>query len=213
MHRGSSKPSYSWRSRVWLALCVCASLTLVGCTHTASTGHAFVNDSPEADGNAVAVPGSVGWVDAGIQVHAGEPLSITATGRVVVRQSDRWGQTFEATVSPEGTFLVHDGIQDQRFPLPSGNHGPAPCFCLMGRIGENGQPFFVGKSKSWQASESGRLQLAINDFDPSDSEGAFHAQVSRPTVVQPMSYEEIVPTNSEEGTPVDQSRPSLRRIS
>lgn len=150
----------------------------------------------------VSVPGTVGWVDTGLEVHDGEPLSITASGRVVVRQSDRWGQKFEATVSPEGTFIVHDGIQDQLFPLPSGSHGPAPCFCLMGRIGENGKPFFVGKSKSWQASGSGRLQLAVNDFDPSDSEGAFHAEVTRPKLVQPISYEEVVPANSAEGSPL-----------
>jgi arylsulfatase A-like enzyme len=176
---------------------------MLGCTHTASsTGHAFTNNAAEANGTIVTVPGTVGWVDTGLEVVDGEPLSITASGRVVVRQSDRFGQKFEATVSPEGTFLVHDGIQDQDFPLPSGSHGPAPCFCLMGRIGEHGKPFFVGKSKSWQASNGGRLQLAVNDFDPSDSEGAFHVEVSRPKFVQPMSYEEVVPENAADGAPL-----------
>ncbi|MFM9961252.1 MAG: alkaline phosphatase family protein [Planctomycetaceae bacterium] len=189
--------------RGWLALCVCVSLILPGCSHKASsTGHAFTTSCTQTSGNAVTVPGSVGWVDSGVDVVDGEPLSITASGRVVVRQSDRWGQKFEAAVSPEGTFLVHDGIQDQAFPLPSGSHGPAPCFCLMGRIGDSGQPFFIGKAKSWQASGSGRLQLAINDFDPSDSEGAFHAEVSRPKLVQPMSYEEVVPESSDTGLPL-----------
>jgi arylsulfatase A-like enzyme len=199
--------SSSWMlslcSRGWLLLGLCASLLSAGCTHTASsTGHAFTTNATESSGTVVTVPGSVGWVDAGVEVHEGEPLSITASGRVVVRQSDRWGQKFEATVSPEGTFLVHDGIQDQHFPLPSGNHGPAPCFCLMGRIGDDGKPFFIGKSKSWQANKSGRLQLAVNDFDPGDSEGSFHAEVSRPTLVQPMSYEEVVPANSTDGVPL-----------
>ena len=178
-------------------------LALAGCSHTApATGHAFATQQPETDGKDVSVFGTVGWTDTGIEVTEGEPISITASGRVVVRQSDRWGQKFEATVNPEGTFLVHDGIQDQNFPLPSGNHGPAPCFCLIGRIGENGKPFFVGKSKSWPASTNGRLQLAVNDFDPSDSEGAFHAQVSRPKLVQPMSYEEVIPATTETGSPL-----------
>ncbi|MBC7818005.1 MAG: alkaline phosphatase family protein [Planctomycetaceae bacterium] len=191
------------RSQGWLALCLCTPLALLGCTQTvSSTGHSFTTNVAKTDGTVVTVPGTVGWVDTGLEVIDGEPLSITASGRVVVRQSDRWGQKFEATVSPEGTFMVHDGIQDQRFPLPSGSQGPAPCFCLMGRIGENGKPFFVGKSKSWQAANSGRLQLAVNDFDPSDSEGAFHAEVSRPKLVQPMSYEEVVPANSTSGTPL-----------
>ena len=201
--RDSSRLLKASRRQGWLAFCLCVPLALLGCTHTASsTGHAFTNNAAESNGTAVTVPGTVGWVDTGLQVVDGEPLSITASGRVVVRQSDRFGQKFEATVSPEGTFMVHDGIQDQQFPLPSGSHGPAPCFCLMGRIGENGQPFYVGKSKSWQASSSGRLQLAVNDFDPSDSEGAFHAEVSRPNLVQPMSYEEVVPGNSADGKPL-----------
>ncbi len=203
LFRGSSKLSIVRRRQGWLALCLCAPLSLLGCTQTASsTGHAFTTNSTETSGTVVTIPGSVGWVDTDVEVLDGQPLSITASGRVVVRQSDRWGQKFEATVSPEGTFMVHDGIQDQRFPLPSGSQGPAPCFCLMGRIGENGKPFFVGKSKSWQAANSGRLQLAVNDFDPSDSEGAFHAEVSRPTLVQPMSYEEVVPANSTSGAPL-----------
>ena len=203
VNRNSTRWTIASRSHGWLALCLCAPLALLGCTHTASsTGHAFTNNAAESSGTAVTVPGTVGWVDTGLQVVDGEPLSITASGRVVVRQSDRFGQKFEATVSPEGTFMVHDGIQDQQFPLPSGSHGPAPCFCLMGRIGENGKPFFVGKSKSWQASNSGRLQLAVNDFDPSDSEGAFHAEVTRPKLVQPMSYEEVVPGNSADGKPL-----------
>lgn len=185
-----------------LALGLCLSALLMGCTHTTpTTGHAFVTQAQESEGSRVSVFGTVGWTDSGIDVVEGEPISITATGRVVVRQSDRWGQKFEAAVNPEGTFLVHDGIQDQHFPLPSGNRGPAPCFCLMGRIGERGEPFFVGKSKSWTAPASGRLQLAVNDFDPSDSEGAFHAQVVRPKLVQPMSYEEVVPAESSPGSP------------
>lgn len=191
----------------WLALSVCAILCLAGCTHAASsTGHAFATQQPESEGTTVSVFGTVGWTDTGIEVTEGEPLSISASGRVVVRQSDRWGQKFEATVNPEGTFLVHDGIQDQNFPLPSGNHGPAPCFCLIGRIGERGKPFFIGKSKSWSVSASGRLQLAVNDFDPGDSEGAFHAQITRPKLVQPMAYEEVVQGSAEAGSPLPNCR-------
>lgn len=201
--RGSTTLTSASRGQGWLVLCLCAPLALLGCTHTASsTGHAFATKCAETSGTDVTVPGTVGWVDTGVVVLDGEPISITASGRVVVRQSDRFGQKFEATVSPEGTFMVHDGIQDQSFPLPSGSHGPAPCFCLMGRIGDSGKPFFVGKAKSWQAANGGRLQLAVNDFDPSDSEGAFHAKVSRPKVVQPMSYEEVIPANTAEGTPL-----------
>lgn len=189
----------------WLALSVCLAVLLpyAGCSHTSSTtGHSFARKQQDADGNTVSVFGTVGWTDTGVEVTEGEPISISASGRVVVRQSDRWGQKFEATVNPEGTFLVHDGIQDQNFPLPSGSHGPAPCFCLIGRIGDEGKPFFVGKAKSWPASATGRLQLAVNDFDPSDSEGAFHAQITKPKLVQPMAYEEVIPATDNSGSPM-----------
>ena len=206
MSRYSSKlPLVPCAHNRWHALSMCffASLALVGCSHSSSTtGHSFATKQPEADGDTVSVFSTVGWTDTGIEVTEGEPISISASGRVVVRQSDRWGQKFEATVNPEGTFLVHDGIQDQKFPLPSGNHGPAPCFCLIGRIGDDGKPFFVGKTKSWPASASGQLQLAVNDFDPSDSEGAFHVQITRPKLVQPMAYEEVIPTTDNNGSPM-----------
>ncbi len=178
-----------------------ASLVLVGCSQrTSTTGVAFAVNQPDVEGQAVAIPGTLGWIDTGIDVSEGEPVSVTASGRVIVRQSDKWGQKFEASVGPAGTFLVHDGIQDQKFPLPSGNHGPAPCFCLMGRIGE-GPAFFVGQGRSWTATASGRLQLAVNDFDPTDSEGAFHAQVTLPKQMQPVAYEEVVPAQAEKGRP------------
>jgi len=188
----------------WAAICVLAvSLGAIGCSNTAShTGHAFATQQQEQEGLSVSVAGNAGWVDSGIDLVEGEPVSISASGRVVVRQSDKWGQKFEASVGPEGSFIVHDGIQAQAFPMPSGNHGPAPCFCLMGRIGDEGKLFYIGKGKSWVAPASGRLQLAVNDFDPNDSEGAFHAQVVKPKFVQPIAYEEVVSPRADEGTPL-----------
>ncbi len=177
-----------------------------GCTQrTSSTGHAFAVDPLDAQQPTLSIPANAGWMDTDIDLVAGEPITISASGRIVVRQSDRWGQKFEASVSPEGTFLVHDGIQDQNFPLPSGSHGPAPCFCLMGRIGD-GAPFFVGKGRSWTAPASGRLQFAVNDFDPHDSEGDFHVQVTRPKFVQPIAYEEVVLDKSHSGKPLPNCR-------
>ncbi|HLQ45127.1 MAG TPA: alkaline phosphatase family protein, partial [Planctomycetaceae bacterium] len=198
----SLQPLASSRGRVAFGVLAFTALWLPGCSHTTpSTGQAVAVQRQESEGHAVSVAGDAGWVDTGIDLVEGEPVSISASGRVIVRQSDKWGQKFEASVGPEGSFIVHDGIQDQPFPLPSGNHGPAPCFCLMGRIGDTGPLFFVGKGKSWTASASGRLQLAVNDFDPRDSQGAFHAQIVKPKFVQPIAYEEVVSPRAAEGAP------------
>ncbi len=191
------------RGRSALSVLVGIALALAGCSHSSpKPGRAFVAQQSELEGQTVSVPGKSSWTDTGIDLIDGEPVSISASGRVIVRQSDKWGQKFEASVGPEGSFIVHDGIQDQPFPLPSGNHGPAPCFCLMGRIGNDGQPFFVGKGKSWTSRSSGRLQLAVNDFDPQDSDGEFHAQVMKPKLVQPIAYEEVISPRATEGTPM-----------
>lgn len=179
---------------------------ICGCAQrNSNTGHAFAVDAGNGAQPTISVAANSGWIDSGIDLADGEPITISARGRIVVRQLDRWGQKFEASVSPEGTFLVHDGIQDQNFPMPSGSHGPAPCFCLIGRIGE-GKPFFVGKGRSWTASANGRLQFAVNDFDPHDSDGDFHVQVTRPKLVQPIAYEEVIPAKAESGRPLPNCR-------
>ena len=72
----------------------------------------------------------------------------------------------------------------------------------MGRIGDEGQLFYVGNGKSWTAPANGRLQLAVNDFDPQDSEGAFHTQIVKPKFVQPIAYEEVVSPRATEGAPL-----------
>lgn len=60
------------------------------------------------------------------------------------------------SITSVSTVDIYDGCklaEAQDFPLVS----------LIGKIGVNGSPFFIGKSKAIVAPESGRLYLAIND--------------------------------------------------
>jgi arylsulfatase A-like enzyme len=140
------------------------------------------------------------WGDTGIDVVAKEPLTIRADGTVSVGRSARGNYDDQTQVGPEGTFLYSEKVFKRDFPLASAGSGPAPCFCLIGRIGDS-QPFFIGRGRSWKPTETGRLYLGINDFDVSDNTGAFIAHIEKSSAVQPISYEDFVPIDVTAGAP------------
>ncbi len=165
------------------------------------------------------------WADAGMDVIAGETMTFSAEGTVTVACRDKWGQGPDICVGPEGTFLVSDGIAMQQFPMPSGLHGPAACFAVIGRVG-NGEPFYIGGAMSRIAMNSGRLQLRVNAFDAAHVTGCFEVQMEvtkYPGVasVAPMWIERTIPPTAAPGTPrgscrvivfyVDGLRPDVAR--
>ena len=121
-------------------------------------------------------PRNQAWGDTGIDVVAKEPLTIRADGTISVGRSAKGNYDDQTQVGPEGTFLYSEKVFKRDFPLASAGSGPAPCFCLIGRIGDS-QPFFIGRGRSWKPTETGRLYLGINDFDVSDNTGAFIAHI------------------------------------
>ena len=169
---------------IWLAV------TASGCSRNSpSTPVVTIDDNVSPD--ALIVPGNTPWVDSGIDVAAGRPLTISSKGRVAVAKYKRQNDDAEREVGPEGTFFYDDRLSHVKFPLPAAGNGPAPCFCLIGRIG-HGVPFYIGPGRSWIPDQSGRLYLGINDFDPSENLGDFFAEVKKPTDVQPIAYRQIV---------------------
>lgn len=146
------------------------------------------------------VPGNVGWVDTGVDVKSGEPVTITAQGRLRISRLGSRKDDAQCEVGPEGTFFYGDELQHFEFPLAAAGRGPSPCFCLIGRIGE-GEPFFVGPGKSWVADQTGRVYLGINDFDPSANQGEFYAEVTKPVDVQPAAFRQEVPLELKGGGP------------
>src|SRR5205085_2281902 len=111
--------------------------------------------------DALVVPANVPWVDTGIDVVAGRPVSIVGKGRAAIGKLMRVKDDPGYEVGPQGTFFYPDTFQHETFPLPAGGSGPAPCFCLIGRIG-HGPVFYVGPERSWIAEQTGRLFLGIN---------------------------------------------------
>jgi PEP-CTERM motif len=129
------------------------------------------------------VPGTVPWYDTGIDVFAGNELSITATGLVFYdvfnsRAADanggNWdGQLFLAGAQYSNT-VVHSLLGRIGGTINPGTGTPVP----EGVFG-NG-PGFVGTAYDKQVSTSGRLFLGYNDGldNFQDNSGSFHVTVT-----------------------------------
>lgn len=183
-----------------LSLLAAALLCAGGCSVQPSPVPVVTLDDQVPPG-ALLIPGNAPWVDTGIDIKAGEPLTIVAKGRVAITKLRAMSGDTEHEVGPAGTFFYDDRLTPQTFPLPAAGNGPAPCFCLIGRIG-HGPVFFVGAERSSIAEQSGRLWLGINDFDASQNVGDFFAEVTRPHDVQPIAYRQEVPITAEGGEPL-----------
>ena len=180
---------------VCLWLCALSS----GCHHDVAVPE-LTCDMRGVSGDALVVPANAQWVDSGMDVQSGESVTLVAHGRIrhLIPQTKQEIEQSEA--GPAGTFFYDDSLAHQEFPLPAAGSGPAPCYCLIGRIGE-GRPFFVGDGMSIAAESTGRLYLGVNDFDVTDNTGEFYVEVSKPDTVQPVSFRQDVRRNAPEGLP------------
>ncbi len=182
---------------VAVALFVCA--LCGGCHHDVSVPE-LAYDTSRLSGDALVVPANAPWVDTGMDVQSGESLSFVAHGQIRHRIPQTESETEQSDTGPAGTFLYEDTLGHQEFPLPAAGRGPAPCYCLIGRIG-NGRPFFVGEGMSIVAEATGRLYLGVNDYDFSDNSGEFYVEVTQPNAVQPVSFRQDVRRDAPPGAP------------
>ncbi len=152
----------------------------------------------------IAVSASRGWTSAGIQVR--EKDAVTVWSRGEYRIDGRDDASKHRTVSPRGTFRFADSDIGMAFPLAAAGAGPAPCFCLIGRIGQNGEPFYLGEKCSFVAQDSGELFLGINDFDLADNEGEVEVVIETDATVIPASQRTRVGFDGPSGEPVAGAR-------
>lgn len=184
-----------------------AVLLAAGCSHESANHNPICCDPFLTDG-AVTIPGDRQWVETAVNVTAGEAISIVAHGAVHYRCADDNAKYSASTANPCGTFLYTDDVAYRDFPLSSAAAGPAPCYCLIGRIGNN-PPFYIGKQKSWEAQHSGSLQLGINDFHVGDNSGQFYANITKPQSVQPVAFQQSVPSAAVNAPAPNQSNASV----
>jgi hypothetical protein len=97
------------------------------------------------------VPGSQAWTDTGIALHAGDRVSISASGEILVGPANGESPAGDPTCTPATNFPT----QSAQFPAPS-----LPCWSLIARVG-SGAPIEVGTATQITAA-SGTLYLGVN---------------------------------------------------
>jgi hypothetical protein len=137
------------------------------------------------------VPMNIPWTDTGIQLGAGQVLTITASGKGVWKNihsdNPNASPTAYEECGPDGTPPVdkqdyYSNINNYQCPI-------AYKGALIGRIGENSIPFAVGLNFKQTINQSGKLYLGINDQKPElgnnwdDNSGSFTANLTIKSVI------------------------------
>jgi hypothetical protein len=109
------------------------------------------------------VSGRTAWTDTGVDVRQGQELSFSATGEI------RWGPNRRDGAGGENNSPRNPGR-----PMPGRNAA-----ALIGRIGENGDPFFIGNDREpIRVRGAGRLFLGINDDFLQDNTGSLRVTIA-----------------------------------
>jgi hypothetical protein len=115
----------------------------------------------------VTVSSRTSWIDTGIHVTKGQPVTITARGRV-----DHNRGSTDSLVGPDG---------DRKPALRKYSIlASAPHAALLGKItgSTEGHPFLVGSHYHTDAiGQSGLLLLCVNDGGRTNNAGEFTAQI------------------------------------
>jgi hypothetical protein len=111
------------------------------------------------------VLGTMAWMDTGIEVEAGDSVTISASGAV------RW-EPIKAYVGPDGLESAYAFNLPNQFPLPSAKAGS-----LVMKIGSD--LYAVGAETSIQTSGGGNIQFMVNDRFQGlgDNEGSFSVTI------------------------------------
>lgn len=108
-----------------------------------------------------------GWQSTGVQLHKGDRYTLRADGI--------W--MYSPYAGPNGPEGHRRYLAPNFYPLPNVGGGS-----LIGRIGEEGRPFYVGRAIWGQAETSGLLYLRIDDDLLGDNVGSVTIKV---TVIPP----------------------------
>jgi hypothetical protein len=114
----------------------------------------------------VQLTGDSSWVDTGIDVHTGEHVVVTATGKL--RYADQQTDT-----DPAG---IARGFKDLLRVLPFNGAGRG---AVLGRIGDQdtSQPFLIGAKRDLVSPVSGRLSVGINQLSSDTGDGTYSLRI------------------------------------
>jgi hypothetical protein len=136
----------------------------------------YAEDKKELDVNASQV-----WTDSGIDLKAGDTITVTATG------------TLQFAGKPSGPEGLPRGWMDLVTQLPLNEAGKG---ALLGRIADNpaARPFLVGPRTQHTAPVAGRLYLGINEMPAlGTGEGSYHVTIQRRAASQKLAAVSNIP--------------------
>lgn len=119
----------------------------------------MINHEAIAKSATVTVKADDGWQDTGLDLVAGKPVTMVASGT--------WTFHLQVETNADGLTIPKE--------LRDFNPG-----CLIGMVPEpdgKAKPFIVGPAKQFLAEKSGRLFLRMYDTDPRDNAGQLKVEV------------------------------------
>jgi hypothetical protein len=128
-------------------------------------------------GATVEVQSTQPWTDTGLDVVAGRPASVAASGSIRIAWSDPGKSPSADTPGrPEATGVdcVAENVDGRAWTAPG-----LYCWTLIARIGTDGVPFEVDNGMRFTPTTSGRLYLGVNDETNAfgDNSGSWTAEV------------------------------------
>jgi hypothetical protein len=158
----------SW-ARLPLALDAHASPSLDSAAHPSSEQDSPATSAPSGRlrlSQEVQLTGDSSWVDTGIDVHPGEHVVVTATGKL--RYADQQTDT-----APAG---IARGFKDLLRILPFNGAGRG---AVIGRIGDQdtSQPFLIGAKRDLVSPVAGRLSIGINQLSSETGDGTYSVRI------------------------------------
>jgi hypothetical protein len=137
------------------------------------------------------VHGDDDWIASGVTVEAGDVYRLTAAGRVnligdcaeiCAEPLDCESLCPMMVFNPEGGLVLGSAIGTTPPPFPDRTGtmtaGDAMVGALIARVGEDGDPFQVGRGLRYTAEESGELFFRVNDNYYADNTGVFMVRIA-----------------------------------
>ncbi|MFQ5956950.1 MAG: alkaline phosphatase family protein, partial [Candidatus Brocadiales bacterium] len=160
--------------------------------------------------NAIQVPATESWTKTDISVQPNQYIHIVAQGKIEIDKWSFFGRDYDYIVGPEGTYNFSEKVKNEQFPLAAAVAGPAPCYALIAKVGDDGDAFLIGRETVVKAARGGDLYLGINDFNIEDNRGNFYAKAELhqdlPRELVTRDTRKIEESNGVHGTPVEDAR-------
>ncbi len=133
------------------------------------TGDGYRDRTRTPQDRTVVVAGTSRGTDSGIDVRAGDQITITATGTIVA------GRRIGEVTADGGRSTGFGSVVNAR-PVPTAGVGALIGY-IRGVTGQPGTAFLIGSNQTITAAMDGRLFLAVNDDNYSDNSGSFTVRI------------------------------------